>query len=315
MSFPCSNDEGFATPVFRPGRPVNGKWKLRSRLSVAPSHKPAENGFSQFERAEERAAEFRRLEEVDRLNEKLRRANRELEEFAFVASHDLREPLRMINIYTQLLIQECSPAAGSQAREFAQHIEYSVARLEHLIADLLQYSRAGHEGCEYSLVPVPLRNCCDRAIAAMRGRLEAAGAEVEFGPLPTVLADEAQISVVLQNLLSNSLKYAHPERAPRVRIWADANGERWNIHVADNGIGFEPQFGERIFGLFKRLHGREVPGTGLGLAICRRIIERHGGTIHAEGKAQEGAIFTFTLKGSSPNEPGLTDITGRGQSR
>ena len=132
----------------------------------------------------------------------------------------------------------------------------------------------------------------------LRDQLESAGGILEIGELPVVLAEESQLALVFQNLLSNSLKYAHSGRAPRIRIWAELQGEWWSVYFADNGIGFEPEFAERIFGLFKRLHGREIPGTGLGLAICRRIIERYGGEIWARENGTEGATFIFTLKGS-----------------
>jgi signal transduction histidine kinase len=121
------------------------------------------------------------------------------------------------------------------------------------------------------------------------------------------------LSLVFQNLLSNSLKYAHPERKLRIRIWSTESAKFQRIHFADNGIGFEPEFSERIFGLFKRLHGREVPGTGLGLAICRRIIEAQGGQIRAEGVAKRGATFIFSLKGTDDHGAGYADIAGRGQ--
>jgi light-regulated signal transduction histidine kinase (bacteriophytochrome) len=263
-------------------------------------------------------AEDRYTRELERANEELRRANQQLEEFAFVASHDLREPLRMVNIYTQLLIQRCAPNCDPQADQFAEHIRSSVARMEKLIQDVLQYSHAIHPDNEYPAVRVPLRNAVDQALAVVRDRIEETGAQVEIGELPVVLGDEMQLALVFQNLLANSLKYAHPERKLAVRITAERCERVWSISVADNGIGFEPQFAERIFGLFKRLHGRDVPGTGLGLAICKRIIERHGGTIRAESRPQQGATFIFTLKGwnyRESSECSLANPAGRGQPR
>lgn len=244
--------------------------------------------------------------------EELRRANRELEEFAFVASHDLREPLRMVNIYTQLLIEACGPAANDLARQFAHHIESNVSRMEQLIQDLLEYSHVRHEEHERALAPIPLARCWEQALSMFRDGLDAAGAKIETADLPLVLADETQIGQIFQNLLSNSLKYAHPERRLRIRVWAHRDAGWWNIHFADNGIGFEPQFCERIFGLFKRLHGREVPGTGLGLAISRRIVEQHGGTMRAQGRPQRGATFIFTLRGLNDDGTGAAHPAGRG---
>jgi len=254
-------------------------------------------------------------QELERINGELRRANRELEEFAFVASHDLREPLRMVNIYTQLLIRESAHAATDQMLQYANHIESSVTRMEQLIQDVLHYSQVIHEAREENVVPVPLRQALDRAIAVFGDRLDPAFADIEIGSLPAVAADEMQLSVVFQNLFSNALKYAHAERKLQIQIWAESDGDLWTTYFADNGIGFEPEFAERIFGLFKRLHGRDVPGTGLGLAICRRIIERSGGIMRADGYPGRGATFMFSLKGKNHNGSRFADTSGRGQSR
>ena len=234
----------------------------------------------------------------DRLlaNEELRRANRELEQFAYIASHDLREPLRMINIYTQLLIERHGKEFDMLGRQFAQHVQENAARMEQLIRDVLEYSLTIHQD-EHPPGPLPLRKPLDRAIAMFHDQLEAMSGRLDIGELPVVLADENHLMLVFQNLLSNSLKYAGSERPPYIRIWAKHHGDLWAIHVPDNGIGFDQEFAERIFGLFNRLHGREVPGTGLGLAICRRIVEQQGGTISAESKPNQGATFIFTLKG------------------
>ena len=252
--------------------------------------------------------------ELEMANASLIRANRELEELTYVASHDFREPLRMINIYTELLMQECGVKLSREASEFAGYIRYSVERMESLIQDVLQYSQVVHEGHDQHPAAIPARRALDNAISVFRGPLDTAGAGIEISDLPIVLAEESQLSLVFQNLLSNSLKYAHPKRKLKVRIWSTQSADFQRIHFADNGIGFEPEFSERIFGLFKRLHGREVPGTGLGLAICRRIIEAQGGQIWAEGEAQHGATFTFSLKGPDDHGAASADIAGRGQS-
>jgi light-regulated signal transduction histidine kinase (bacteriophytochrome) len=259
-------------------------------------------------------AELSRDRRLELANEELRRANRELDQFAYVASHDLREPLRMINIYTQLLIERYGSAFDDTGRQFAQHVQDNVTRMEQLIHDVLEYSRTVHPN-EYPLVPVALRKPLEQALAMFRDQLAAVGGRIETSELPAVLADEKQLVLLFQNLLSNSLKYADSERRPCIRIWARHHRDRWAIHFADNGIGFEPEFAERIFGLFKRLHGREISGTGLGLAICRRIIEAHGGTIWAEGKAKKGATFIFTLKAWNRYGSSLTNFAGGGQCR
>lgn len=253
--------------------------------------------------------------ELELANEKLRRANRELEEFAFVASHDLREPLRMVNIFSELLIQHCAQPHDEEASHFARQIQDGVARMELLIQGVLQYSQVVHKGGECAVYPVPLRKPLERALELFRDRLNAAGARVDIGELPTVAANELQLELVFQNLISNSLKYAHPDRKPHLLIYAQSKKGFSTIYFSDNGSGFEPEFGERIFGLFQRLHGREKPGTGLGLAICRKIIERYGGQIHANGKPQQGATFVITLKGLSHHGVSLANSIGRGQSR
>ena len=278
------------------------------------SFEPAADRVRRFAVSKEASEHRHSGIELELANATLLRANRELEELTYVASHDFREPLRMINIYTELLMQECGQKLSEEASEFAGHIRYSVERMENLIQGVLQYSQAIHEGREKHPGPIPIRRSLDHAISVFRSALDAAAAEIEIGDLPIVLAEETEISLVFQNLLSNSLKYAHPERAPKIRVWSTGNLDFRKIHFADNGIGFEPEFSERIFGLFKRLHGREVPGTGLGLAICRRIIESLGGQIRAEGEAQRGATFIFSLKGLDDHGAGDADIVGRGQS-
>ena len=266
------------------------------------------------------ADQHRYARELERANEELRRANRELEEFAFVAGHDLREPLRMVNIYTQLLLERYGSEADEEAQQFAGHIQYSVARMERLIEDVLKYSQVIHQGSSWVMPVVSLRDPLDQAIAGFRERLDAAGAVIDIDPLPNVLGDQTQIGLVFQNLLSNSLKYAHPRRPLSIRVRARRVANRWATYFEDNGIGFSPEFAERIFGLFKRLHGREVPGTGLGLAVCRRIIERFGGEMWAQGDPDAGATFIFTLRGTDEgrwgkDEAGSAHSAGRGQPR
>jgi light-regulated signal transduction histidine kinase (bacteriophytochrome) len=239
----------------------------------------------------------------------LRRANSELEEFAFIACHDLKEPLRMIGIYTQLMLQHCGE--DEQVKQFSQEIKSNVVRMERLIQDVFLYSRAIHDDGA-SACTAPLRAAADQAFATFRDKLDAVGAEVEIGELPTVTADIAQMATVFHHLISNSLKYADSRRRLKIRVWAQPvndGTDRWAaVHFADNGQGFEPEFAERIFGLFKRLHGREVPGTGVGLAISRRIVEKYGGEMWAERKVKEGATFTFTVKLAKSHAAGDSNI-------
>jgi PAS domain S-box-containing protein len=232
-------------------------------------------------------------EEGKRSNEQLTRVNRELEEFAYVASHDLQEPLRIVNIYTQLILNEL----GAEKPELAQHaafVQQGVRRMDALIHDLLTYSRAVHAD-ELPVGTADLESALKEALSVLKNRIEESGSVISVGPLPKVRGDAAQLAHVFQNLLSNALKYRKRDAAPQIRISAVQDGGLWIVSVQDNGIGFESQYAERIFGLFKRLHKEEYPGTGLGLAICKRIVERYGGRIWAEGKPGTGATFYFSL--------------------
>jgi len=232
-------------------------------------------------------------EEVQRSNEQLTRVNRELEEFAYVASHDLQEPLRIVNIYTQLMLKDLGGEKAALA-QYAGFVQQGVRRMDALINDLLTFSRAVHTD-ELPVGKADLGTSLSEALSVLKNRIEEAGAAVSTVPLPPVRGDGSQLSHVFQNLLSNALKYRKKDTAAQIRISAERDGDYWTISMRDNGIGFEAQYAERIFGLFKRLHRDEYPGTGLGLAICKRIVERYGGRIWAEGRPGEGATFYFSL--------------------
>jgi PAS domain S-box-containing protein len=232
-------------------------------------------------------------EQLLRSNEQLTRANRELEEFAYVASHDLQEPLRIVNIYTQLILQNLS---GDKAKltQFAGFVQQGVSRMDALIHDLLTFSRAVHAE-ELAVGTADLAASLREALSVLKNRIEECGCTITAEPLPMVRGDASHMAHVFQNLLSNALKYCKKDTPPEIRISAQRDGSHWTISVRDNGIGFEAQYAERIFGLFKRLHKEEYPGTGLGLAICKRIVERYGGRIWAEGSPGAGATFYFSL--------------------
>ena len=223
----------------------------------------------------------------------LRRANRELEEFAYVASHDLQEPLRMVNVYTQLLLRNI---AGEDAKlgQYADFVRGGVARMQALLDDLLTFSRTVHTD-ELPVGTADLSIALSEALAVLKSRAEEVGAVITSEPLPIVRGDTQQMVHVFQNLLSNGMKYRKQGARPEIHIAAQPDGDQWIISVRDNGIGFEPQYASRIFGLFKRLHKEEYPGTGLGLAICQRIVERYGGRIWAEGRPGAGATFYLSL--------------------
>jgi PAS domain S-box-containing protein len=234
------------------------------------------------------------ITEQRRTEKELRRMNRELEEFAYVASHDLQEPLRMVNIYTQLILQNLT-ADKEKLTQYSAFVREGVRRMEALIHDLLTFSRSVHTE-ELQVGDADLAASCAEALAVLKKRIEETGALVRVGALPSARGETSQMAHVFQNVISNALKYRKDGVRPEVDISAVRNGQEWIVTIADNGIGFEPQYAERIFGLFKRLHKDEYPGTGLGLAICKRIVERYGGRMWAEGFPGEGATFRFSLR-------------------
>lgn len=228
--------------------------------------------------------------------ERLRRSNAELEEFAYVVSHDLQEPLRKVAIFTPLLLKA---AAGESTRESAEtygtRIGSAVLRMQTLIQELLTYSRAVHEEARLDK-RADLNRALKDAERVQEDAITAAGARIACEELPTVRGDESQFSLVFQNLLSNALKYRDPDRTPEISISVRGDAEGTVIAFRDNGIGFHPDYAERIFGLFKRLFKDEYPGTGLGLAICKRIVERYAGKIWAVSAGEgQGASFFIWL--------------------
>ena len=228
-----------------------------------------------------------------RTEERLRRTNRELEEFSYVASHDMQEPLRMVNIYTELLLRD-KDATPEEVETYSGFVSQGVGRMERLIQDLLQFSRAVHTE-EITVGTADLAVAFEDAMSVLKIRLEESGAVVTVPALPMARGDTAQIAHVFQNLLSNALKYRKAGTAPQIQVGVDGDGEKWTVSVRDNGIGFHPQYAVTVFGLFKRLHKEEYAGTGLGLAICKRIVERYGGRMWAEAVEGEGATFYFSL--------------------
>ena len=231
--------------------------------------------------------------ELGRLNEELDRSNKELAQFAYVASHDLQEPLRMVSSYTQLLSRRYKGKLDSDADEFIAFAVDGASRMQTLINDLLAYSRVGTRRQEFE--PTECEAAFDQALANLKTAIEECHAVVTRDPLPTVLADRMQIGQLFQNLIGNAVKYRGTE-PPQVHVSAKRSGSEWVFSVRDNGIGIDPQFAERIFVVFQRLHTRdEYPGTGIGLAICKRIVERHGGRIWVESEIGRGCTFYFTL--------------------
>ncbi|HYL25661.1 MAG TPA: PAS domain S-box protein [Burkholderiales bacterium] len=245
------------------------------------------------ERKQAEAALRRAHDELAKKAEELQRSNAELEQFAYVASHDLQEPLRMVSSYTQLLAKRYKDQLPAEAQEFMHFTVDGAARMKQLIEDLLAYSRVGTKGKE--LVPVALEAPLKRALTNLRAAIQESGASVTSDALPTVDADEVQLAQVFQNLIGNALKFRGKE-VPRIHVGAVEEAGEWHISIADNGIGIEPQYFDRIFMLFQRLHAMgEYPGTGIGLAICKKVAERHGGRIWVTSQPGAGSTFHFTL--------------------
>lgn len=222
----------------------------------------------------------------------LTEANQELAQFAYVASHDLQEPLRTITSFTQLLEQRYKGRLDEDADEFIGYIVTSARRMTDLINGLLTLVRLRKAG--QATAPASFESLIGDAQLSLQATIRDNDAIVQHGSLPKLVVDEVQFLQVFQNLISNAIKYRRDER-PEIRIDAKRDASHWIFSISDNGRGFNPQFAERIFGLFQRLHGRDVEGTGIGLSIVRRIIERHGGRIWAESKEGVGSTFYFSL--------------------
>ena len=253
------------------------------------------------ERVRQRTAELERANFVlqqhesllVRQAEELSQSNAELEQFAYVASHDLQEPLRIIAIYSDLLRRKIAAKLDEESSGFLQTVLEGARKMERLIHDLLTYSRTIHsEASEVS--EVDSADALQAALSNLEPLIKSSGAAVEFDALPKIAADRVQLMQIFQNLVGNSLKY-HSDRPPRIAVKALQDDSEWIFSVSDNGIGIHPDYHETIFRPFKRLHGQQYPGSGVGLAICRRIVERSGGRIWVESEPDRGATFYFVL--------------------
>jgi PAS domain S-box-containing protein len=282
------------------GQETNGRRKVGTEFPAEASiSKLTRNGRTTFTTIVRDITKRRRAEEMIRAVEleatiaELRRSNEELEQFAYIASHDLQEPLRVLSSYTDLLAKRYTGKLDADADEIIAFAADGVTRMRRLINDLLAYSRAGRMAREPE--PVSAELSVDSAIAGLEVAIEERGAVVTRDPLPHVSGDPTQLAQLFQNLIGNAIKFRRDE-PPRVHISARRNGTEWIFSVTDNGIGIDPRYGERIFAIFQRLHTQgEYPGTGLGLAIAKKIVERHGGRIWVESEKGKGSTFFFTI--------------------
>jgi PAS domain S-box-containing protein len=233
-------------------------------------------------------------EAVRNLNEELRKTNAELEQYAYAASHDLQEPLRMVTLYSQLLTRRYRDKLDDEAGVYFEYIQSGARRMHSLITDLLSYSRLIAE-IERHFVAVDINAVVHEIEESSSVALAESGGSLTYQSLPAVRADFGALVAVFQNLVANAIKYRRPNEPPRIRISAERQNQEWRFAFQDNGIGIKPEYHERIFGIFKRLHGRTIPGTGMGLAICKKVIEQHGGRIWVESEEGTGATFFFTL--------------------
>ncbi|NJC70812.1 HAMP domain-containing protein [Planosporangium thailandense] len=226
--------------------------------------------------------------------EELTRSNRDLEQFAYVASHDLQEPLRKVASFCQLLQRRYAGQLDERADQYIAFAVDGAQRMQRLINDLLAFSRIGRITSGFT--DVDLDRVVSEAAAQLSWRSEQAGGTITWSDLPTVRGEEPLLSALFTNLMSNSLKFRHPDRPPRIHIQAERVGDEWHISCADNGIGIEPEYADKIFIIFQRLHPKnEYPGTGIGLAIAKKIIEYHGGRIWLDTEAREGTVIRIAL--------------------
>jgi chemotaxis family two-component system sensor kinase Cph1 len=237
---------------------------------------------------------LRQAEELAILAHDLERSNAELKKFAYIASHDLQEPLNQVANYVQLLELRYNEALDDDATEFINFAVDGVSLMQTLIDDVLAYSQVDLQGIEWKLTNV--ETALQQAIGNLRGRIANTNAVIHAATMPSIVADGTQLMQLFQNLIGNAIKFRKPDTTPEIEVGVERQDEQWLFWVRDNGIGIDPQFANRVFVIFQRLHTRdEYPGSGMGLAICKKIVECHRGRIWVESVLGEGATFYFTI--------------------
>ncbi|MGA2194310.1 MAG: ATP-binding protein, partial [Bryobacteraceae bacterium] len=296
----------------------NGQWNIPKLRELLESILPAHSTFRDFEVTHEFDRVGRKVmllnaseifnpnaqartillaieDATDRkqAEETLRTTNAELQHFAYALTHDLQEPLRMVVNFTELLGREYAGKLGNDADTFISYSVQGALRIEALLKGLLAYWEITDREQD-SFSPIDCGTVLAKALLNLQVAIAENGAVVTSDPLPTVVAEEVLLTQLFQNLISNSIKYRSKE-APRIHVSAERDAEGWMFAVRDNGIGIDPQDADRVFGMFKRLHGSEIPGTGIGLALCKKVVERKGGRIWVESEIGKGATFKFTI--------------------
>ena len=260
--------------------------------AIAIEHDQTQQILQDINKSLERSV-AERTRDLAAANAALIRSNDELRQFAYVASHDLQEPLRMVTAFGQLLRSKLANRLDSEEQEWLGYVIEGGIRMQDLVNDLLDYSRIESQARPFQ--NVELRDAVSTAVTNLRQSIKDTGAKITLDQLPTVVADGPQIVQLLQNLISNGIKF-HDQPPPRIHVTAEQRDKDWLISVRDHGIGIEPRYLECIFDFFKRVHSRDrFPGTGIGLPICKRVVERHGGRIWVESTPGQGSEFFFTL--------------------